>query len=250
MNTLPQSPTPKKHGRFFWLVLVTTLGAWAVIFLGYTGYFLWQIKFGSAEDISKTYSQFKTEKFTNSTNQGTGPRAPKDNDWGNFIHPYTPLFGKPSNKVTILAFIDPECPFSQENYPVFRGITDTYGGATNIVYKFLPLTSIHPNSLIASEALACANDQGKFWAFSDHIFSTKKLSESNLKLAANEVGLDLNTFTNCLTSHKHRKNIETDVNEAVALGVRGTPTYFINSDVVEGGADRSVWDAAILRNLK
>lgn len=250
MNTPSLSPNPHRGRHVFWSILGGTALVWLVIFLGYTGYFLWEIKYGSAEDIAKTYSQFKTEKFTASSNSGTGPRVPDNGDWTPFIHPYNPLSGQPSNKVTIVAFIDPECPFSQENYPVFKGVIDAYGGAANIVYKFLPLTSIHPNALAASEAMACANDQGKFWPYYQELFETKKLAEKDLQNTALKIGLEPTVFNNCLASHKHRKNIEADVNEAIALGVRGTPTYFINNDVIEGGADRSVWDAAILRNLK
>ena len=127
---------------------------------------------------------------------------------------------------------------------------DTYAGAANLVYKFLPLTSIHPNALNASEAMACANDQGKFWPYYHYVFNSKKLTEKDLKATAVALGLEPTVFNNCLASHKHRADIEADVNEAISLGVRGTPTYFINGDVIEGGADRSVWDATILRNLK
>lgn len=248
---MPDTPLPSPHRgrRVFLSILGVTVLFWVLIFAGYTGYFLWQIKYGSPEDIAKTQSSFRTAKFTSANSSEAGPRAPQDGKWSPFIHPYNPVLGAANSPITITAFIDFECPYSQDNYPVFKEVMDTYGGAARIVFKFLPLTSIHANALAASEAAACANDQGKFWPYYHHLFNTKKLGAADLQAAAVVVGLEPSTFAACLSSQTHRKDIEADVNEAISLGVRGTPTYFINKDVIEGGTDRSVWDTAILKNI-
>ncbi len=248
MPELTSLPTkPRRH--IFLSIVGFTILAWIIVFAGYTGYFLWQLKYGSAEDIAKTHFSFKNAKFTSASSAGVGPRAPENGQWAPFIHPYNPTLGTGANLVTVTAFIDFECPYSQDNYQVFKEVMDTYGGAIKVVFKFLPLTSIHPNALAASEAAACANDQGKFWPYYHHLFETKKFTASDLQAAAVAAGLDSDLFTACVKSLKHRPNIEQDVNEAVSLGVRGTPTYFINTDVIEGSADRAVWDNTILKNI-
>lgn len=245
---LPPQPQPSRH--IFAKIVGFTALVWLVIFLGYTGFFLWKLKFGNPEEIARVRSQYKSANFTAAASGGTGPQAPTGGTWQTYIHAYTPQAGLAKAPVTIVAFIDFECPFCQADYSVFKDVVETYGGAVRIVYKYLPLTSIHPNALNASEAAACANDQGKFWPYYHYLFTTKKLAEPDLQAAATAIGLEPSVFANCFSSHKHRSDIEADVNEAIALGVRGTPTYFVNNDVIEGGAERSVWDSTLLHNLK
>lgn len=248
---LPTSPPPvppRTHHPF----LVGFGILFALFLLGFfilMAQYLWQFKYGTLEENVATYTEFNSAKFSNGSGSKEAPRAPA-NGWETLIRDTDPRLGPAKSPITVVAFIDFECPFSQENYQVFNEVMETYGGGVNVVFKSLPLASLHPNALPAAEAAACANAQGKFWPFYHHLFNTQKLSSADLDAAGQAVGLDMTAFTQCRNNHQFFSAIEQDVKDASSLGVRGTPTYFINNEVFEGGTDRATWDAAILRNLK
>ena len=256
MEILP--PKSRAH-HTLGLTVISIIIILLLFFLGLVVFYLWQSKYGSGEDIAKTKLEFQSQKLTprlvptssglarGKPDQGE-PKAPIN--WTEYVTKDNPTFGSVASPVTIIAFIDFECPFSQEGYPIFKSVMETYGSAAKIVFKQLPLTSIHANALPTAEAAACAYEQDKFWEYYNYLFNTKKLSANDLTIAAKAVGLDLNTFSTCQKSAKYQKEIEKDVNDAIALGVRGTPTYFVNNEVIEGVADRALWDTIILRNLK
>lgn len=239
---------PRKHHPFlvgFGVLFVIFL----VTFFALMAQYLWQFKYGTLEQNAATYNQFNAGKFSKGSNNTNPPQAPATG-WEALTRASDPRLGIAKSKVTVVAFIDFECPFSQDNYETFSQVLETYGGGVNIVFKSLPLANLHPNALPAAEAAACANAQGKFWDFYHFLFNSKKLTAADLDAAGQAVGLDMTTFTQCRNSHQFFSAIEQDVKDASSLGVRGTPTYFINNEVFEGGTDRTTWDAAILRNLK
>jgi protein-disulfide isomerase len=247
MNMPIGSPQPKKH-HFLRTIIVSTAVVWFVFFAGWVVYYLWQGKYGTAENIAKINQEFQSDKFTTASDTTEAPHAPSD--WSTYLTPNNPTTGNQKSSIQVVAFIDFECPFSQAGYSLFKSIIDTYGSAVKVTIKQLPLVSIHAHALPAAEAVECAQEQGKFWPYYNYLFTNKKLSDADLTAAAAAVTMDVPKFTACIDSHKYQNVIEKDVNDAIALGVRGTPTYFINSQVIEGVAERSVWDTIILDNLK
>lgn len=235
------------HHTIGWIIGVTLL-VWAVIFLVWLVYYLWQFKYGSTQELVKTQSEFSSGKFSSIKDSGEVPKAPSD--WKTYIKSDNPTLGNPNSPITLVAFIDFECPFCQEDYPTLKSVLTTYGPAVHVVFKYLPLTSLHEHALAAAKAAVCAQEQNKFWPFYDYLFTTKRLTDDDLTAAAVAVHLDMQRFVDCQTSDRAQKIIETDLSDAVALGVRGTPTYFVNQDTFEGVTNRSAWDSSILRNFK
>lgn len=229
-------------------ILGITIGIWLALFLGYFVYYLWQFKYGSAQELAKVKSEFRSAKFTTAGGSEAMPKAPTD--WESYIHPGNPTLGNPNSPVTLVAFIDFECPFSQEDYPKFKSIMETYGPGVKIIFKQLPLASIHEHALAAAEAATCAQEQGKFWPFYHYLFTNKLLTNDSLTKAGEVAKLDMQKFADCQASDRPLKTVEADVDDAVALGVRGTPTYFVNQDVIEGVTDRAVWDSIMVKNFK
>jgi protein-disulfide isomerase len=92
----------------------------------------------------------------------------------------------------------------------------------------------------AAEAAECANDQGKFWDFYDKLFTsqgaenTGTFSKANLKRFAAEMKLDTGAFNTCLDSDKYLAKVRADTAQSSAMGVRYTPTFFINGRMLEG----------------
>lgn len=82
--------------------------------------------------------------------------------------------GDKNAKVTIVEYSDFQCPFCQRAIPTMEQILNDYKGQVRLVYKHLPLPSIHPNAQITAEASECAGEQNKFWEFHDVLFNKQQ----------------------------------------------------------------------------
>ncbi|PLW79647.1 hypothetical protein C0585_06650 [Candidatus Woesearchaeota archaeon] len=141
-----------------------------------------------------------------------------------------PVEGNADAKVTLTEFSDYECPACKVAYFDVQRLLDEYSDDIKIEYKHLPLRSIHPYAQKAAEAAECANDQGKFWEYTDLLFkNSPELSKTHLKVYAEETGLN-KSFEACLESGSKEKVVETDFREALRLGIQGTPTFFVNGE--------------------
>jgi protein-disulfide isomerase len=102
------------------------------------------------------------------------------------------------------------------------------------VYRDFPIPS-HTASQKASEASECAHDQGKFWEYQDLIWANQSaLDVDSLKGYAAQLGLDTATFNDCLDSGKKTSEVQKDYQDGQSYGVTGTPTFFINGQLVKG----------------
>jgi protein-disulfide isomerase len=110
----------------------------------------------------------------------------------------------------------------------------TYGDRVRLVYREYPLAN-HPNARPASEAGQCAHEQGKFWPYHDRLFENQqRLAAADLKRYAAELGLDTDKFNACVDSGKYRGVVDADMEAANAVGVSGTPAFFINGRMLSG----------------
>lgn len=148
------------------------------------------------------------------------------------------LLGDFDAPITIVEFSDFECPFCSSFHPTIQRIMDEYPGHVRWVYKHFPLSSIHPNAQAAAEASECAADIGgneAFWAYGDALFDNQQaLNKSTYLRIAGTIGLDTNAFEECFDSGKFRQKVQSDYQEGVAAGVRGTPGSFINGVSIPG----------------
>ena len=170
-------------------------------------------------------------------------------DINDFIRPNNPVFGKKDAPITILAFIDFECPYSSEAYADFKKIMSKYEPVIRVIFKNLPLINLHPDAMVAAEAGMCANEQNKFWPYYDLLFTKKDLENNPFVAYAEELGLNQDKFSICLGEEKYLPQITQDVSDAVSLGLRGTPTYFVNGAIIEGNITEADWDKVILQFL-
>ncbi len=94
---------------------------------------------------------------------------------------------------------------------------------------------MHARAKPAAEASACAHDQGAFWDYHDKLFANqRKLSDADLKQYAADLGLDAAEFDSCLSSGKHRGDVQKEMASGKTLGVTGTPAFFINGRFLSG----------------
>jgi len=143
-----------------------------------------------------------------------------------------PSKGSANAAVTIVEFTDYECSTCQQSQPVLEKLTAEYADKVRLVVRDYPLMQ-HKNAFKAAEAAEAARDQGKYWEYAALLFQNQKaLEDGKLKEYASKVGLDRKKFDAELDGSKHADKIQRDMQDAVRVGVRGTPTIFINGRVV------------------
>jgi len=154
--------------------------------------------------------------------------------------------------VTIVEFSCFECPFCarffQETLPQ---IEENYinTGKVKFVYRHFPL-AFHSNAQKAHEAAECANEQGKFWEYHGILYENiQALEVANLKKYAENLGLNVSQFNECLDSGKMADEVEKDAREAQGYGVEGTPTFFINGIKLVGAQPYQVFEQIIEQEL-
>jgi protein-disulfide isomerase/copper chaperone CopZ len=144
--------------------------------------------------------------------------------------------------ITLVEFSDFECPFCERHYPTLNRILNEYKGKVRLVYKHFPLSSIHPNAQKAAEASECAAEQGKFWEYHDKLFENQRsgFSVEKFKQWAKELGLDTTKFNDCLDSGKYAQKVKDDYQEGLQKGVSGTPSVFVNGELIVGAVPYEV----------
>lgn len=148
-----------------------------------------------------------------------------------------PTLGPPNAPVTLVEFSDFQCPACRSFAPTLKRVAKEFGNSVQIVYRQLPIPSIHRFAIKAAEASLCANEQGKFWELHDLMFSEQdRLDEADLKDKAERVGMDHARFDSCLSGSPYLRQVQDDMLEAARIGVAGTPAVFINGVMIEGGA--------------
>jgi len=164
------------------------------------------------------------------------------------------VFGDSDAPVTIVEFSDYQCPFCerhfQQTWPQLRAaLVET--GRVRYIFKDFPITNIHPQAPKAHEAARCAGEQGAYWEMHDRIFdgqaewAGKSKHVEVLKGYGLELGLDAAAFDACLDSGRWAETVQSDLSEGVALGVRGTPTFFIEGYPLVGAQPYEVFQQAI-----
>ena len=102
------------------------------------------------------------------------------------------------------------------------------------MWKNLPLP-MHKDAPLAHIAAMAAGEQGKFWEFHDKLFKNQpKIQRPFLLQYAKEIGLDMKRFEHALEIEQGKPVVDADQAEAKALGVTGTPAFFVNGRFLNG----------------
>ena len=118
------------------------------------------------------------------------------------------------------------------------------------MFRDLPL-GMHQNAQKAAEAAQCARMQGKFWPYHDKLFANQQaLAVDQLKQHAKDIGLDTAAFNACLDGGKTKDEVLADMKDAAALGVTGTPAFFVNGRFVSGAQPFESFVSLIDEELK
>jgi protein-disulfide isomerase len=139
-----------------------------------------------------------------------------------------PSIGPANAPITIIEFSDFNCPYCRQfNQVTFKDLMNAYPNQIRFVYRDYPITS--QESYIAAQAAECAGDQGVYWAFHDALFSGQyNLGRDAYQAYAEALGLDGDALLACIDSGKYAGEVQNDAHDAAALGITGTPTFFVN----------------------
>jgi protein-disulfide isomerase len=153
-----------------------------------------------------------------------------------------PSFGPANASVTIVEFGDLECPDCKMEAPILRhNVTETYPDRVRVFFKNYPLESVHPWARAAAIAGRCVYRQGQsaFWKFYDWIYDTQEqitpdTLNSKILAWAGQNGLNTAELGRCVDTKATEPEVDQSIAEGHALGIRGTPTLFINGRKIGG----------------
>lgn len=151
------------------------------------------------------------------------------------------MTGKKEAKVNIVEFGDYQCPACAYASPIVDKLIEIYKNNpdVNFVYRNFPLPQ-HSNALISAEVAEAAGVQGKFWEMHSMLYNGQNDWSGNPKPLdifvgyAQNLGLDVKTFTDAVNKNKFQDTIFKDRSNGQALGINATPTFFINGEKMNG----------------
>jgi protein-disulfide isomerase len=167
-----------------------------------------------------------------------------------------PALGEPDAPVTVVEFTDYECPFCKRfHQTTFKSLTRDYidTGKVKWVVLDLPLP-MHPNARQAAQAAHCAGEQQRFWQMREALFENAPLGgPESLRDYGQKLGLDEQSFENCLASDRYLSQVDRDSEAATGVRITGTPTFIIGKTAAEsiegkklvGAQSYAVFDGAI-----
>lgn len=194
-------------------------------------------------------------RVTSNTNSGKPAVSPEQLE-----RPDSPRLGPADAKVTLVEFYDPECEACAAFAPIVKKIYNDYRGKVRVVLRYMPL---HPNSVAAANFTEAAGEQGKYWQAQELLFqkqpewgakhgpqtdgSAPTINELFDKYAK-ELGLDTEKTGRAINERRFEAKVERDKKDGQSLGVRQTPTFFVNGRQVAGLGEaelRSLIDAEL-----
>ncbi len=142
----------------------------------------------------------------------------------------------------IVEYSDFQCPACQAAQAPLNEILIRHKEKVRLVFRHFPLAG-HRWSGLAHQAAECAARQNKFWGYHDALYRDQKLwsleggppLETFMRYAREET-LDLDGFAGCLSNQEVSKKINQEKLTGTGLGVRSTPSFFVNGKLVVGGA--------------
>lgn len=141
-----------------------------------------------------------------------------------------PSLGPADAPITIIEFSDFNCPYCRAwNQQVFHQLLDHYADQIHFVYRDFPIVGGGSVGQQAAQAANCAAEQDRYWDYHDALFSgTYSLDPGGYLAAAQSLGMDAATLGDCLDSGRYADESQADLRYGAAVGVSGTPTFFIN----------------------
>lgn len=145
-----------------------------------------------------------------------------------------PVEGSKDAPVTIIQFAEYQCPYCGRANETVNQLLKDYDGKVKFVFRDFPL-GFHDRAIPVAIAANCAGQQGKYWEVHDRIMTNQRaLSDADLDRIAQEVGLNTSDWAVCRKDPTIEAEIRKDMEAGSALGVEGTPAFFVNGMFLNG----------------
>lgn len=148
--------------------------------------------------------------------------------------------GPANAPLQIIEYSDFQCPACQMAQSELSALFKEFPEKIRLIYQHFPLES-HPWSPLAHHSAECAAEQDRFWGFHDRLYATQSIWSKSPTLPletfmgyAKDEGLDLDRFSRCLADERVDAKILVEKSAGLGLGVRSTPSFFVNGKLVLG----------------
>ena len=144
------------------------------------------------------------------------------------------ILGPNSAPARLEEFGDFECPPCGLFHPVLVQMHKEFGDKLQITFREFPLAPAHQHAIAAASAAEAAGLQGKFWEMHDLLYENQKAWHEAFDVRpifegfAKQIGLDMNRYQNDLNGDQVAQRILNDGKRGHSMGVKGTPTVFLN----------------------
>lgn len=158
------------------------------------------------------------------------------------------VYGKADSKVVFIEYADFQCPGCGALYQPLKDVKEAYKDKVAFVYRYMPLTSLHPNAKAAAASAEAAGRQGKFWEMHDLLYSNQNSwadvdassRSSYFEGYAKQLGLNLDQFKKDVASKEVADRIARDYAAAQKAGLeQSTPTVVLNGRLVDNASELS-----------
>lgn len=149
------------------------------------------------------------------------------------------LKGNLESEIKLIEYSDFQCPACSAAAPQVDALVEEYGDKFQFEFRHFPLRSIHPNAQLAAQAAEAAGIQGKFWEMHDKLFENQSEwsqsfnPERYFRSYAKELGLNVDRFRYDLDSDEVKDVVNLQFNEAMELGLPGTPSFVLNGEQID-----------------
>ena len=160
--------------------------------------------------------------------------GPKKITMDTFLSNGSPILGDPDAPITLVEFGDYQCHYCNVFFQsIEKDIVKNYVDTGKVKIIFKDYNIIGEDSVKASQGAHCANDQGLFWEYHDILYSNWTgenngwASSENLAIFAQQIGLNMNKWSECMNKGSHSQIILKSNDDARTLQLTGTPAFFI-----------------------
>ena len=165
----------------------------------------------------------------------------------------SPILGNPNAPVTVVEFTSMQCPFCARGGETLKQLVEKYPEDVRVVFKHFPL-AMQQHAKPASVAVEAAHRQGKAFEMKDGLFEKirqygQEPMEDMAAAIAEDIGLDVDQFRADFNDAEVTAAVERDLELGQGLGVRGTPHFFVNGEVVNGAQPLEKFSEVVDRQL-
>ncbi|MGO0577685.1 DsbA family protein [Ornithinimicrobium panacihumi] len=177
------------------------------------------------------------------------PQAASDSDTDPAVGTSTAQLVRPDSHVlsqaedpdapVLVEFLDFECEACRAAYPVVEQLRKDYDGQLTVVARYFPIPS-HANAINAAVAVEAAAQQGQFEAMYTRMYQTQtewgEQQESKAEVFrgfAQDLGLDMDAYDAAVADEATAQRVARDYQDGIDVGVQGTPTFFLDGELLQ-----------------